>query len=247
MLHLWSLGVEEQFYIFWPFLITLLMTRFSTRCFQLLSGYAVLSFLLNIVVVYLSAKFDFYFPFCRFWQMAIGGLLAFRAFRISNLFYAHALSATALIVIVLASFFLSEANLYPGWWALFPTLAATAIILSGSESIVNKHLLSNPAMVFVGKISYSLYLWHWPLLVFSRLLYPEGSDSILSQTWFIVLLSVMMSLLSYYFVENPLRFRKEKSVFVGLLLVMLLIGVASVAVYANAGRTKAADEADFEE
>lgn len=164
--------MEEQFYIFWPFLITVILTRFKSQSFQLLSAYTVLSFILNIIVVYFNAKFDFYFPFCRFWQMSIGGLLTFQTIKIENQFYNHAFSGGGLIIIMIASFFLSEANLYPGWWALFPTLASAAIIQSGSESIVNKHILSNKVMTFIGKISYSLYLWHWPLLVFSRIMYP---------------------------------------------------------------------------
>ena len=207
LLHLWSLGVEEQFYLFWPFLITLLLTKFQSRAFYLLSAYAVLSFVLNIVAIYINAKFSFYFPFCRFWQMAVGGLLVFRTTKVMNSFYAHALSTVGLIAIMGAAYFLSEINLYPGWWALFPTLASVAIISSGSDSIGNK-LLSNRVMVFFGKISYSLYLWHWPLLVFSRILFPPGSDSLLAQTWFILVVSVAMSLLSYFLVENPIRLRK---------------------------------------
>ena len=140
--------------------------------------------------------------------MAVGGLLVFRTTKVINSFYAHALSTVGLIAIMGAAYFLSEINLYPGWWALFPTLASVAIISSGSESVGNKYLLSNRVMVFFGKISYSLYLWHWPLLVFSRILFPPGSDSLLAQTWFIVLISVAMSLLSYFLVENPIRFRK---------------------------------------
>lgn len=211
----------------------MLLNRFRFRAFQLLSGYAILSFVLNIVVVYISAKFDFYFPFCRFWQMAVGGLLAFKPINIQNPLYTHALSAFGLLTILLAACFLSEYNLYPGWWALLPTLAAAAIIQSGTGSIVNKHILSNKAMVFIGKISYSLYLWHWPLLVFSRILYPQGSTSIFGKIWFIVLLSVAMSLLSYFLVENPIRFRKERLVFVALLVAMMLIGVKTIMLYNN--------------
>ena len=187
------------FYIFWPFLITIILTKFKSQSFQLLSVYTVLSFILNIIVVYFSAKFDFYFPFCRFWQMSIGGLMAFKNIKIQKQL-GNALSIIGLMLIIIASFFLSENNLYPGWWALCPTLAAAAIMQSGSDSIVNKQILSNKVMIFIGKISYSLYLWHWPLLVFSRILYPEGSDSILGKTWFIVLLSVVMSILSYFLV-----------------------------------------------
>lgn len=173
--------------------------------------------------------------------MAIGGLLAFKAIKLSNQLFIHALSAIGLITIIIASFLLSEANLYPGWWALFPTLASAAIIQSGPDSIVNKHILSNRGMVFFGKISYSLYLWHWPLLVFSRILFPEGSDSILAQTWFVVLLSVVMSLLSYFLVENPIRFKKQKVIFVVLLMIMLLVGIGSILMHINSSKIKQED------
>lgn len=143
LLHLWSLGVEEQFYIFWPFVITLILTKFRSSAFGILSGYTVLSFIFNLIAGYISAKFDFYFPFCRFWQMAVGGLLALKGIKISDRFYANALSALGLFIIISASFFLSELNLYPGWWALLPTFAAAAVILAGADSVCNKHILSN--------------------------------------------------------------------------------------------------------
>lgn len=232
-MHLWSLGVEEQFYIFWPCLISLILTKFRTKAFHILAGYTIISFVINVVAVEISAQFDFYFPFCRFWQMAVGGLLAFKGVKMSNIFYANALSTLGLITILLASFFLSEVNLYPGWWALFPTLASAAVIVAGPSSIGNKHILSNRILVFFGKISYSLYLWHWPLLVFSRAFFPEGSDSILSEAWFIVLLSVAFSILSYFFIENPIRFTKKKQAFYILLAIMLCIGIVSVVLYKN--------------
>lgn len=181
LLHLWSLGVEEQFYIFWPLLITIILTKFESKALRILSAYTALSFILNIVAVYVSPKFAFYFPFCRFWQMAVGGLLAFKIIKVGdNPFYANALSVFGLTTILIASYFLSEFNLYPGWWALLPTLASAAVILAGPESIGNKYLLRNKLMVFVGKVSYSLYLWHWPLLVFSKAFYPKDSDLLLA-------------------------------------------------------------------
>ncbi len=207
LLHLWSLGVEEQFYIFWPFLISLLLNRFRSRAFKLLLGYAILSFIFNFIVSLINPKFDFYFPFCRFWQMAVGGIISLSFLNVTKL-YAHVLSVAGLLTIFTSAYLLSEQNIYPGWWSLFPTLAAAAIIISGTESIVNKSILSNRLIVFVGKISYSFYIWHWPLLVFSRLLYPPGSEHLLGRTWFIVLLSIVISISSYFLVENTIRFRK---------------------------------------
>ena len=104
--------------------------------------------------------------------MAIGGLLAANIIKVKNMVYAHTLSAIGLIIILIASYFLSEANLYPGGWALFPTLASAAIIVAGDNSIANKYILSNRLMVLIGKISYSLYLWHWPMLILSRTFFP---------------------------------------------------------------------------
>lgn len=101
-------------------------------------------------------------------------------------------------------------------------------------SLVNRYVLSNRLIQFVGKVSYSFYLWHWPLLVFSRLVYPYGSTAVLAQTYVIVIIAFVMSVLSYYLVENTLRFRKEKAVLVGLLIVMGIIGVAAMAVYYKA-------------
>lgn len=117
---------------------------------------------------------------------------------------------------------------------MFPTLASAAIILAGDSSIANKYILSNKCMVFFGKISYSLYLWHWPLLVFSRTFFPEGSERILGQMWFMVLLSVLFSVLSYYLIENSIRFTKKKQAMFILLSIMLFIGVTSIIIYQNA-------------
>lgn len=228
LLHLWSLGVQEQFYIIWPLLITITITKFKSKALHILLGYTVFCFILNIIAVYISAQFAFYFPFCRFWQMAVGGVLAFKPIKVTDDFQANTISVIGLIVILVGSFFLSELNLYPGWWALLPTLASAAVILAGPNSVGNKLLLSSRIMVFIGKISYSLYLWHWPLLVFSRALFPQGSDSLIDQYWFIALLTlILFSISSYYFIENPIRFAKSKRVFFSLLIIMCLIGATS--------------------
>lgn len=88
-------------------------------------------------------------------------------------------------------------------------------------------------MIFIGKISYSLYLWHWPLLVLFKSSYPLGSTSIFSNTFFIVAIAIILSLLSYYVIEDPFRKNKSKAVFLGLLIVMLLIGVTSFYIRMN--------------
>jgi peptidoglycan/LPS O-acetylase OafA/YrhL len=181
LLHLWSLGVEEQFYIFWPLLLTVIFSKFPKRAFMILSTCTVLSFIISIVCVFNDTQFAFYFPFCRFWQMSVGGLIAYMNSTVKNKILSNILSIASIIAIMTAVWIIDEDSMFPGFWALIPTLGAACIIQAGNESLVNKYILSSKPFVFIGKISYSLYLWHWPLLVFSRILYPEGSDSMLAR------------------------------------------------------------------
>ena len=181
LLHLWSLGVEEQFYIFWPILLSLVFNKLPKISFHILSAYTILSFALSIFCVFKDTQFAFYFPFCRFWQMSIGGLLVCLNTKINNKIINNIMSLVSIIAIITLVWIIDEDSLFPGFWALIPTLSAAFIIQAGSESFINKYILASKPFVFIGKISYPLYLWHWPLLVFSRILYPEGSESLLAR------------------------------------------------------------------
>lgn len=175
LLHLWSLGVEEQFYIVWPWLITLILSRFHNATSSLLLAFTLTSFAFSIAAVYLNVKFAFYFPVCRFWQMSIGGLIAYLKIKIKNKLIVDLMSVSGTLAIVTVVWILNEKSLFPGWWALIPTIASALILQAGPDAIVNKHILSSTVFVFIGKISYPLYLWHWPLLVFSAHIFPPGS------------------------------------------------------------------------
>jgi peptidoglycan/LPS O-acetylase OafA/YrhL len=131
LLHLWSLGVEEQFYIIWPLFIAIVIKFFKDKGIYLLTAFTVLSFALNVCYVSSQPKMSFYFPFCRFWQMSIGGILAYLSVKIQNKYVTNAISFVSISAIFIIIFVLDETSLFPGWWALVPTLSAAGIILAG--------------------------------------------------------------------------------------------------------------------
>jgi peptidoglycan/LPS O-acetylase OafA/YrhL len=129
---------------------------------------------------------------------------------------------------LLTSFVISDESLFPGFWTLLPTLGCASIIQARNESFISKYFLSCKPMTFIGKISYSLYLWHWPLIVYSRIFYPHGSKSIFSNMYFIVGSAFALSVLSYFIAENPVRKIKTKKVVIFLLILMACVGFGSI-------------------
>jgi hypothetical protein len=181
LLHLWSLGVEEQFYIVWPVLVALIW-RFSNRRFGVVAGVAFASFILNIALVAHYPTATFYLPFTRFWELLVGAMLAMAALQgdVIELVFGKMVAsskhinwirnATSVLGFTLVSgsiVVLTDGLAYPGWLAIAPTLGAALLISAGSVAWINQHILSIRPVVFVGLISYPLYLWHWPALLWS--------------------------------------------------------------------------------
>ncbi|RQM29922.1 hypothetical protein B5M09_012346 [Aphanomyces astaci] len=243
LLHLWSLGVEEQFYIFWPCFVSIL-TRLSVRSAVVLQvAVLALSFICNILFLgfHGTNKFSFYFPLSRFWQMSVGGLLAYvNHIRLTQTQYASVptsskpvrnptsdhqattLSWVGIGCIVLGFACLDESSAFPGYWAVLPTLGAALLIFAGPTPWFNQSVLSLPSMVFVGKLSYALYLWHWPLLVFAKLRFPNPDFRPNYMTPLAMLgLAFALSLSSVYHFENSLRRHKGQWVVPALMGCML--------------------------
>ncbi len=213
LLHTWSLSVEEQFYILFPALLFFLHRYLRLHLLAALTATAAASFALGVVMIDVDPTVAFFFPLTRFWQFLTGGILAYLTLnapvRISRLLDVHAVARDALLVIGLALiaasyFFFDRATEFPGWPALAPTFGAALVILAGVGGLARftGWTLTNPLARFVGRISYSLYLWHWPLFTFYRLTY--GPTGVVEEASLLVV-AFSLAYLSWRFVEVPFQ------------------------------------------
>ncbi|MDX8466852.1 acyltransferase family protein [Mesorhizobium sp. VK23B] len=205
LLHLWSLGVEEQFYLVWPALLMAAsrLTRgrqSPTIAAICLVAVASFSFALHLVAV--DPKQAFYVPFSRAWELALGGLLVFVP-PVGRRITSEAFGLLALCLIAASIIWLSSSQPFPGLSALAPVVGAVLLIWPHSHSIMGAALSSRP-LRFTGKISYSLYLWHWPILVFFRH-YAGGVMPTAVEASVLIAAAWGAAYLSWRFVEEPLH------------------------------------------
>lgn len=228
LLHLWSLGIEEQFYIIWPVLLWFAWKRranFLTITFLI----ALSSFIINIATVYTNPVAAFYSPLSRFWELLMGASLAYIVLYKKDLVSRWTKSNNVISVIGLSLFIvgvvlLAKTSLFPGWWALLPTLGGAFLIFAGPNAWVNRKILSNRILVWFGLISFPLYLWHWPLLSFARIIQHEVSIEL---RFVLVVASIALAWLTYRFVESPIRKGGSNCLKVSaLVLLMIFIGYA---------------------
>ena len=223
LLHLWSLGIEEQFYFVWPMIA--LLTRRSRRLFLGLTVVlTIASLALNVTSS--APGLAFYQPWTRFWELAVGVLVAHLPLRLPpRARDACCIAGLALIVGVAT---MAHLQGFPGWWTTLPVAGAALVIASGPDSIASRWVLASPPMVFVGKISYPLYLWHWPLLAFTWLACGSFPPDDLIQI--MVAASFVLAWLTYEFVEKPARFRLPAKRVVWLCVpAMILLGTMGFA------------------
>jgi peptidoglycan/LPS O-acetylase OafA/YrhL len=201
LLHLWSLGVEEQYYLVWPLLLLL----FRRRIGWMIVALGAASFALNIWMVGTHPTAAFYLPFTRFWELLVGSFLAFSVKKGSALQNSGSFLG---LLLVGTGFILLDANRsFPGWWALLPVLGTALVVRAGPQAWINRTVLAHPAMVFVGLISYPLYLWHWPLLTFARIVH--GGEPPVALRLGLLAASMVLAWLTYELVEKPIRFSKR--------------------------------------
>jgi peptidoglycan/LPS O-acetylase OafA/YrhL len=203
LLHLWSLGIEEQFYLFWP-LILMLVSRLRLNMLAAASIIGLGSFILNVALIGSNPVATFYLPFTRAWELLAGAALACSWSQVSQESRASNLRAgLGILLIAVAAIVLDTRRAFPGWWAVLP-VAGSALLLSAPAAWVCRHLLASRPMVRIGLISYPLYLWHWPLLVFFAII--KFAPLTLLERGLIVGLSFVLAWLTYRFVEIPFRF-----------------------------------------
>ena len=203
LLHLWSLGVEEQFYIAWP--IILIALRRTKWFFSAIVVIALASFCFNLAIAD-HRDSDFYSPFTRAWELMLGAALAWHGCRPERSFtISGELATVAGITLIVSSCFLFDRYVqYPSWRALLPTLGAALIIWSGKTAIAAVALSGRP-IVEIGRFSYPLYLWHWPLLVFGAAF--KAAPLTLAERGLAMGAAFLLAWITYRFVETPLRFR----------------------------------------
>lgn len=246
LLHLWSLGIEEQYYIVWPLLLFFVWKQ-RLNLLTITIVILVISFALNIDKAASDTVAAFYSPQTRVWELLAGSVLAYMVLQRQNTFqgvkqrldtwlgkiiYAQAPEANgetlrnlqALIgagLIAIGIFIISKEKNFPGWWALMPTLGAVLIISAGGQAWFNRVVLSNRILVWFGLISFPLYLWHWPLLTFARILKLETpSDKIRIAA---ILVSILLAWLTYQFIEKPMRFGKHSKAKTFTLFVLMIV------------------------
>lgn len=227
LLHLWSLGVEEQFYLAWP-ILAWAAWRWRINALGLILFVSMLSMTINLMNVHFNPSSAFYSPLSRVWELLIGAGFA----EIERRRYAPLLQATSAVVSILGAFLIAiglwqirEGDAFPGLVVAIPTVGAALLIAAGPNAPINRHVLATKPAVFVGLISYPLYLWHWPLLSFTRIVESATPDHIV-RLWLVVATFVLATL-TYLLVERPIRFgpgRKSSKLVIALCLAMAVVG-----------------------
>lgn len=247
LLHLWSLGIEEQFYLVWPLFILMLWNKKFNPLMTILLMIT-LSFLLNLLSVTHHSIATFYLPLTRFWELGLGSVIAYR-----GLFHVNShtelqklatkstllnlLSGASLFILLFTIVSFKSTLSYPGWAALLPT-GCTAVLLCTQGTWVNRSLLTRPFLTWIGLISYPLYLWHWELLSFAHIILSGTPPYFL--TFILLIISVVLAWLTYRFIEKPIRCSIRGKQYASVsahcsVLLLLSLGGMSAMVYINHG------------
>lgn len=228
LLHLWSLGIEEQFYLLWPLLLLAVRNRRALTVAATIIVTA--SFAACVSTSYRNLSSAFFLPQFRIWELSVGALVALASLHLLEArklraSVAATLSAAGLALLIAAACILNDKSIYPGYLALWPVAAAVLTIAAGPTAAFNRLILSHPLAVGIGLISYPLYLWHWPLLSIAHILKVEHAPYV---TAAIVAGTFILALLTHLFIEKPMR-RGGTRVLVPTVMAMTCLAVTGLA------------------
>jgi len=237
LLHLWSLAVEEQFYIFFPLLLMLLWRKPKILA-PAMGVLLIATFILNVVMSVQNRASDFFLTPYRAWEFLGGSLLAWwhydKGHEKDEPLYREALSWIGVTLLALGFAFIHTGDPYPGWRALLP-VAGTLLLMEGGAGSgvngawINRKILSNPAVVWIGLISYPLYLFHWPALSFVHIVKGDSPKPVYLVDALVI--SLILSVLTYYFIEKKIRHHKSNWAIPLLTSAFLLTGLLGFAAF----------------
>ena len=241
LLHLWSLAVEEQFYIFWPFALWVILKK-RLPIMSTVAVIACLSFALNIYYIWQgNTESAFYLPFARAWELMAGAwlVLAHRRGMHAPAKWANHLSWGGLVLVVAGLALINSDSAFPGLWALMPVLGTVLMIHAGPTASLNQRWLAAKPVVWIGLISYPLYLWHWILWSLGSIIFYSALDH--SHTTLRVLrgvvlvLSFLFAWLTYRWLEAPVRQHARPATTWALALAVALLGTLGLAIHLAKG------------
>ena len=211
LLHTWSLSVEEQFYLVFPLLLIFIYSKKKIQITKILIILAILSLLLSEIFIYKDSAFAFFASPTRFFQFIIGGLIVISIQK--NVFSKNLndlLGGVGLSLIITSMFIYNDKTLFPGLHALLPSVGTAVLLFSGIHARYTSIFLTNNVFKVIGNASYSIYLWHWPLIVFYKLKVSPNLSTYEQAGLFV--LSIIFGYLSWKYIENKTKFSRTNEI-----------------------------------